>query len=159
MRAVAASVRDSTGPMRAMSARLLEEEQKKKEAGPEVEKAADWAAANAAHLDGNPLVGLGWGSGWGSREGRGRGGDTAGVEGGDVEGEQVGDGSAGYVEFLPVEWFEEVRGDRFFLLLCSFAIYGVLPSLCLFFAWVCLACQHGWNAARNAGLPPFWLPF
>ncbi len=83
---------------------------------PEVEKAAGWAAATTANSDVTPLAGLGWSSGWGSTDGRGRGGDAAGVEGSDAEGERVGegagDGSAGYVEFLPVEWFEEVRRGR-----------------------------------------------
>lgn len=99
--------------MRAMSAKLLlEARRKRKSLGAEI--AGDRALDSDVN-DVNPIVG----SESGPIAGKGEGHD-AGAEGGSalggIEAEQRGEttavegegGSAGFVEFLPVEWFNEV---------------------------------------------------
>lgn len=115
------------GPMRAMSAELLEGQRK----ALQLEKAAAEAAAAAAgngngnagaDKDETPLADLPGEGGPKGETGAGgeeeKGGDLsvefekgqeASAEEGGGEEDRDGKGSAGYVEFLPVEWFQQVR--------------------------------------------------
>ena len=109
--------------MRAMSAKLLLKEQRKRQA-PRVESAGGRAPYSDIML--NPSAR----SERDPADGEGEGHDAeAGAEGrkdlGGVEGEEGGDaatagheggGSAEYVEFLPVEWFTEVKRLEVFVL-------------------------------------------
>ena len=111
MHSAATSVRASTGPMRATSAKLLLEDRRKREAlGPE--KSSGRAPVSGV----NPVVESESGPIAGEGEGHSAG-TVGGEELGGTEAAQIriatavqGEGeSAGFVEFLPVEWFNEVR--------------------------------------------------